>query len=143
MAKEIIKMKKSKNPIYSFLSWADRTTEDEKLKILEEIEKSFNFSKLLKEDLKQIKHEGKFGETDVRSNLRHLFKFCKSKNVNLEECFGKSYEINDAITWRFSIGNKHHWVAEEIQKTFKNGKVLIKNTNSNIKVNFYNFLIKL
>jgi len=98
MAKEIIKMKKSKNPIYSFLSWADRTTEDEKLKILEEIEKSFNFSKLLKEDLKQIKDEGKFGETDARSNLRHLFKFCKSKNINLEECFGKSYEINDAIT---------------------------------------------
>ena len=138
MAKEIIKMKKSTNPIYSFLRCADYKTDDEKMKILEEIEKSFNFSKFLKEDLKQIKEEGKFGDDHVRSNLRHLFKFCKSKNMNLEECFGKSYEIKDPITWRFTVGNKHHWVAEEILKTFENGTVSIENLKNKIKVHFLN-----
>ena len=139
MAKEIIKMKKSKNPIYSFLRWADKdTTEDEKMKILEEIEKSFNFSKLLKEDLKQIRDEGKFGTDRIRSNLRDLFKFCKSKNVSLEKCFGKSYEIKDPITWRYKIGNKHQWVAEKILKDFENGPVSIQNSKNKIKVQFFN-----
>jgi len=60
---------------------------------------------------------------------------CEYK-VNLEECFGKSYEIKDPITWRFKIGKKHHWVAEEIQKTFKNGNVSVENLNRKIKVHF-------
>jgi len=137
MATEIIKMKVSKNPIYSFLRWANRqTTKDGKTKILEEIRQNYNFSKILKDDLKQIKDQKEFGYTNIQSNLLTLFNFCKSKNVNLEECFGKSYSIGNPIAWRFKSGNKNHWVAEETQKTFKVGKVSIENCRNKIKVCF-------
>ena len=143
MAKEIIKMKKSKNPIYSFLRRADRrTTEDEKMKILEEIRRNYNFSNILKEDLKQIKDQGKFGDDRIRSNLPTLFNFCKSENVSLEECFGKSYKIGNPIAWRFKSGNKNHLVAEEIQKTCKSGKVTIENCRNKIKVFLHGFILQ-
>ena len=105
--------------------------------MLEEIKKWYNFSKILKEDMKQIKDEGKFNESNIRRNL--LFKYCKqSKNTNfLEECFGKSYTIEGTIVWRFNNRNKYHWVADEIQNDFKNGKVRIKNINNTIKVKFF------
>ena len=143
IAKEIIKMKKSKNPIYSFLRWAGyRTTEDEKMKILEEIRRNYNFSNILKEDLKQIKDQGKFGDDRIRSNLPTLFNFCKSENVSLEECFGKSYKIGNPIAWRFKSGNKNHLVAEEIQKTCKSGKVTIENCRNKIKVFLHGFILQ-
>jgi len=138
--KSILETKTAKDPIYVFLRRATwRQTEDEKLELLEEIQKSYNFSKLIKEDLKKIKDEGQFNDSRVRQNLPILFKFCKTKNVELEECFGKSYNITNPIGWRFKSGNKHHWVAEEIQKTFKNGKVSIENLQNQIKV-LFNFI---
>ena len=134
-------MKHSKNPIYSFLTNAYKQTDDEKIIILKEIEKYYNLSKLIKEDLKQIGNEGKFNDYNVRRNLPILFDFCKSKSSEfLEECFGKSYQIQNPITWRFQKENKLHWVAEEIQKYFKNGKVFIENLQNTIKVKFEFYL---
>ena len=137
MAKEIIKIKKSKNPIYSFLRWSlFSITDDEKLNSFEEIRRNYNFSKILKEDLKLIKDHGQFDQDVILTNLSTLFNFCKSKNINLEECLGKSYNIGNPIAWRFKSGNTNHWVAEEIQKTFKVGKVSIENCPNKITVFF-------
>ena len=46
-------MKHSTNPIYSFLRWSDYLTDEEKLEILKEIEKSYNLAKTIKDDLKK------------------------------------------------------------------------------------------
>ena len=100
------------------------------MNILEEIRRNYNFSKILKEDLKQIKDQGEFDNDKIRSNLPTLSNFWKSRN--LEECFGKSYNIGNPIAWRFKSGNKYHWVAEEIQKTCKIGKASIENCGNNI-----------
>ena len=136
--KLILETKTAKDPIYTFLRWANKQTEDEKMVLLKQIEKSYNFSKLIKDDLKKIKDKGQFNDSDIRANLSILFKFCKSKNIEfLEECFGKSYEIKNPISWRFKSGYKHHWVAEEIKKTFKTGKVSIENLQNQIKVFYY------
>jgi len=140
--KLILETKTAKDPIYAFLRRAICQMEDEifheKLELLEQIQKSYNFSKFIKEDLKKIKDKGEFNNPYVRRNLPILLKFCKSKNVEfLEECFGKSYEIKNPISWRFKSGYKHHWVAEEIKKTFKTGKVSIENVQNQIKVFYY------
>jgi len=52
----------------------------------------------------------------------------------LEEVFGKSYDLNEPITWRFTKNGKFKWVAEEIQKRYKSGKVSIKNDRNKLKV---------
>ena len=136
-------MKSAKDPIYTFLRRASSQTEDEKLELVEEIEKNYNFSKLIKEDFKKIKDRGQFNDSSIRRNLPILFKYCKSKNVEfLEECFGKSYEIRNPLGWRFKTGNKHYWVAEEIQKTFTNGKVSMENSGNGIEVLYICYFLR-
>ena len=123
-SKRIIEMKHSTNPIYSFLRWSDYLTDEEKLEILKEIEKSYNLAKTIKDDLKQIGEKGKFGDGNVRKNLGILVNYAKSKSATfLEECFGKSFKIDEPITWRFEKDKKFRWVAEEIQKRYKTEKV--------------------
>jgi len=133
-AKAILRTQTVKDPIYTFLRTARKQTENEKMELLEEIKNNYNFSKLVKEDFKEIKDQGQFINSNVLQNLPILYKFCKSKNVELEECFGKSYNITNPIGWRFETRNKHHWVVEEIQKTFETGKVSIENLQNRIKV---------
>jgi len=147
-SKKLIEKTSLKNPVFAFLLNAGRWTEipdEEKLEILDQIETNYNLAKVIKEDLKQIQDQGKFGDYNVRKNLPVLFKFCKRKSSSfLEEVFGKSYDLNEPITWRFTKNGKFKWVAEEVQKRFQNGKVSIENDQDNIKVQFVfrNFLVK-
>ena len=139
-SKKLVETKCLENPVFAFLLSAGKITsipDDEKLEIIDQIETTHNLAKVIKEDLKQIQDRGKFGDSDVRRNLPALFKFCKRKSSSfLEEVFGKSYDLNAPITWRFTKNGTFKWVAEEIQKRYKNGKVSIKNDQDNIKVRF-------
>lgn len=134
MSIALLKTKKPENPIFSFLYWSFKQTEDEKIELLEKMNETYNFSTLMKKDLRQIQNENRFNYSYVRANLEILFKFCRSKKMNLENVFGKSYEIDEPISWRYKNGKDFHWVAEEIQKMFKNGKVDIENSNGTIQV---------
>ena len=143
-SKKLIEKRSLENPVFAFLlnagGWKNTITDEEKLEILDQIGTNYNLAKVIKEDLKQIQDRGKFGDSDVRKNLPVLFKFCKRKSSSfLEEVFGKSYDINEPMTWRFTKTGKFKWVAEEIQKRYKNGTITIKNDNNSLKVIFIHF----
>jgi len=75
-------MKSAKDPIYTFLRRASSQTEDEKLELVEEIEKNYNFSKLIKEDFKKIKDRGQFNDSSqFYSNIANRKMSNSWKNV--------------------------------------------------------------
>jgi len=134
--KFILKKKISINPIYCCMKWFVRKlTDEEKMEIISQIEEIYDLKKIIKDDLKQIGDEREFGNGNVRQNIPILFNYLQSKSPKLiSEYFGKSNNINEPLTWRFEKANKFHWVAEEMQKRYKNGKISIENNEDIIKV---------
>jgi len=128
MSLAIVKTRHSKNPIYCYLrAKVHEGFEEQDMELLEDIDRYYNFSKVLKQDLRQIVREGQFNNPHVQRNLPDVFSYCKSKSSEFfAECFGKSYEIRNPITWRFPKRNKLCWVADELLSRHQTGKYRIR-----------------
>ena len=137
MAKWIIEMKQNQNPIYAFLRSAEDQTKEEKIKLLEMIEKNYSIAKIIKSDFKQIREDGQFNDKYVRINLPILFQYCGSKGDDfLSKVFGQSYSLKDPLCWRFKNGQKYCWFVEWMTKEkMETGKWRIKNNTTNFEVN--------
>ena len=136
MAKWIIEMKQNQNPIYAFLNCATEQTKEEKINLLEMIEKNYSIAKIIKSDFKQIREHGQFNNKHVRKNLPILFQYCGSKGDDfLSKVFGQSCSLKDSLCWRFKNGQKYSWFVEWMTKEkMETGKWRIKNNTTNIEV---------
>ena len=79
----IIKMGIVTNPIFSLLFAGGQNSVEDQVQILHEIEKSYDFTKVAKDDLTQIEAKTKFGDDELDlSRLRIIYIFFSYWNVS-------------------------------------------------------------
>jgi len=137
--KRLIKSKETETALVAFLRRSDfKSSLEEKMEQIEEIEKRGNFAKEIQTGFKFIKENGLFQDRQISTNIPILMKFCEQKMEPefLHRIFGKSFKIEDNITWRYENKGRKIWVAESLRNSELNGKVIIQRIAGNTQVNY-------
>ena len=136
--KRLIKLNETETALVAFMRWSDDTSLDDKLEQIEEIEKRGNFGKEVQTGFKFIKENGMFQDQEIKTNIPIFMRFCEQKMEPefLQRIFGKSFKIEDKITWRYQKDGRKIWMAESCRNSDINGKVIIQRIAGNTQVNY-------
>ena len=142
--KRLIKVNETETALVAFLRWSGGyidTSLEEKMEQIEEVEKRGNFAKEIQTGFKFIKENGMFQDDKIPKNIPILMKFCEQKMEPefLQRIFGKSFKIEDQITWRYEKNGCRMWMVESFRNSGIKRKVKVKQIAGNTKVRKYIF----